>query len=186
MSKADAAYQQGYDRGYALARKDAEVWQQRSLFFEKMLSRLVEAQVNLELNRPQVLILPSQCPNCGLELSTVLGPKEHIMPRARVRHEMKCWPEFFQPMLRGLKRFDLRRDDRPEGFQVGDELLEQEWDPTLNDKFIPFEPKGYTGRECLVRVDYIMPTGTMERLLEMNQNIPFPANGFVIMSVSRI
>ena len=37
-----------------------------------------------------------------------------MTPRARVTHKVKCWPEFFQPMLNALKRFDLRRDDRPE------------------------------------------------------------------------
>lgn len=116
--------------------------------------------------------------------------------RSRVRHELKCWPEFFAPTLRGIKRFELRRNDREAGFQVGDELFLKEWDIAMFNKVLSDCPKppgaifatqaAYTGREVLVRVDYIMPTGTIERLLEMNQNYPFPVNGFVIMSVSLI
>ena len=49
-------------------------------------------------------------------------------PRARVTHEMKTWPEFFQPTLNGHKKFELRRDDRG-GFQVGDQLLLKEFVP---------------------------------------------------------
>jgi len=32
-------------------------------------------------------------------------------------HRLKPWPEFFEPVLTGEKRFELRRDDRC--FQVG-------------------------------------------------------------------
>ena len=105
-----------------------------------------------------------------------------MTPRARVTHKVKCWPEFFQPMLNTLKRFDLRRDDRPEGFQVGDQLLEQEWDPTIEEPYGPGEGgkyKGYTGREVLVRVDYIMPAHIVAKLMGK-------VTQFVIMSVSRV
>ena len=108
-----------------------------------------------------------------------------MTPRARVTHKVKCWPEFFQPMLNGLKRFDLRRDDRPEGFQVGDQLLEQEWDPKLvsgyDEAMTAMEAlqKGYTGREVLVRVDYIMPAHIVAKLMGK-------VTQFVIMSVSRV
>lgn len=111
--------------------------------------------------------------------------------RARIRHELKCWPEFFEPTLRAHKRFELRRDDRG-GFQVGDELLLKEWNP--HDKWCrvhfgapcdcqPYLSQGYTGREVLVRVDYIMPVETVDKL--MGLEIPYPAE-HVIMSISRV
>lgn len=108
--------------------------------------------------------------------------------RTRVKHELRCWPEFFAATRRGHKKFELRRDDRPEGFQVGDELLLKEWNPeTIGKIVIPLsgvpyqEVKGYTGREVLVRVDYIMSSITVQGL--MNR----PGLGsFVIMSVSLV
>lgn len=111
-----------------------------------------------------------------------------------MRHTMKCWPEFFQPMLEGLKRFDLRRDDRPEGFHVGDEILQREWNPVVADTHFSHtsdretaEKMGYTGRELLVRVDYIMDNDTITALTippEMHKYLDGPM--FVIMSISKI
>lgn len=119
------------------------------------------------------------------------------MARARIRHELKCWPEFFQPTLNGIKRFELRRDDRPEGFQVGDELLEREWDPTIEEPYGPGEGgkyKGYTGREVLVRVDYVLraedinPTDAVSRPDSFLESIKavILQPGFVIMSISLV
>ena len=113
----------------------------------------------------------------------------------RVTHKMKCWPEFFQPTLNALKRFELRRDDRPEGFQVGDELLLKEFDPKVLQENLPQEhrtaedmelayQKAYTGREVLVRVDYVMPAKTADRL--MGVLVRTGAPGFVIMSISLV
>lgn len=99
--------------------------------------------------------------------------------RARIRHELKCWPEFFEPTLRGLKQFELRRDDREGGFQVGDELLLKEWDPIKKQSDVT-ESYGYTGREVLVRVGYVMPA---ERL---NVLVGGLLEGFVLMSVRRV
>ena len=61
------------------------------------------------------------------------------------RHDLKCWPQWFQPVLDGEKPFDVREDDR--GFSVGDQLHLQEWDPMTEE---------YTGRTCTVEVTYIM------------------------------
>lgn len=61
-------------------------------------------------------------------------------------HELKCWPSFFEAILSGRKRFELRRaDDR--NFQVGDTLRLRE--------FVP-ESQTYTGREQVVTVTYII------------------------------
>ena len=109
-------------------------------------------------------------------------------PRPRKRHELKCRPEFFEPTLRGIMRFTLRRDDRG-GFQVGDELLLREWVPDREGKgFHEHRPCGYTGREVLVRVDYVMPAETVEIIMR-GSNQRFFTNtppDFVIMSISRV
>ncbi len=65
------------------------------------------------------------------------------------RHELKTWPEPFEEILRGRKRHEVRRADRP--FAVGDELRLREWDPAWSR---------YTGRELSVRVTYLSPGGT--------------------------
>ena len=51
-------------------------------------------------------------------------------------HALKTWPEYFEHLLYGLKTFELRKDDR--GFQIGDKLLLQEYDPHGQE---------YSGRE---------------------------------------
>lgn len=122
--------------------------------------------------------------------------------RSRVRHELKTWPEFFAATRRGHKKFELRRDDRPEGFQVGDELLLREFVPpgrtiqAADEKTIPFqvgENGLYSGRELLVRVDYVMRADAinatvpeMGRPATLNEHLIACVlkPGFVIMSVS--
>lgn len=60
-------------------------------------------------------------------------------------HKLKSWPEFFEAILEGRKRHEIRRrDDRD--FRVGNILLLQEFNPNLNE---------YTGREIKVEVTYI-------------------------------
>lgn len=60
-------------------------------------------------------------------------------------HELKTWPEYFEAILDGRKRFEIRKNDR--GFEVGDHLILMEYDPT--------ESK-YSDREIYCEVDYIM------------------------------
>jgi hypothetical protein len=108
--------------------------------------------------------------------------KEHMMsedqPKPRTIHELKTWPEYFQATVDGRKRFELRRNDRD--FQVGDDLLLKEWEPPEAGETHFDGDFHYTGREVLVRVDYIMDPITMSSL--MNARTP----GFVIMSVSHV
>lgn len=59
-------------------------------------------------------------------------------------HELKVWPEYFEPMARGAKSFEVRFDDR--GFKVGDVLRLREW--TSGD--------GYSGRELRRTVAYVL------------------------------
>lgn len=42
-------------------------------------------------------------------------------------HDLKTWPDPFQAVLEGRKRFELRVNDR--GFRTGDVLILREWDP---------------------------------------------------------
>jgi len=59
-------------------------------------------------------------------------------------HQLKTWPSAFAAIKSGKKTFEFRIDDR--GFQVGDILQLQEYDPLPNE---------YTGSEVLVEVTYI-------------------------------
>jgi hypothetical protein len=61
-------------------------------------------------------------------------------------HELKSIPEYFKAVLDGFKTFEVRKNDR--GFKVGDELLLKEW----------YEEKGYSGREIVCVVQYILDT----------------------------
>jgi hypothetical protein len=63
----------------------------------------------------------------------------------RTTHEVKSWPQYFQPMLDGIKTHDMRNKlDRD--YKVGDLMLLKEFDPF----------KGlYTGRQQLFEITYI-------------------------------
>ena len=58
-------------------------------------------------------------------------------------HEIKSWPEFFQALWDGSKKFEIRFDDRD--YQVGDVLLIKEWDDRKSV---------YTGRTLRRRITY--------------------------------
>jgi hypothetical protein len=77
--------------------------------------------------------------------SQIAGRLSNRTEIAHETHRLKCWPEFFDPIRRGLKTHDLRRaDDR--AFSVGDRMLLEEYDP---------EARSYTGRSVTVRITYI-------------------------------
>ncbi len=58
-------------------------------------------------------------------------------------HELKTWPEFFQAVVDGRKKVEVRLDDR--GFAVGDTLTLREYD----------RGAGYTGRAVKAAVTHI-------------------------------
>lgn len=60
-------------------------------------------------------------------------------------HELKIWPEHFDAVKSGRKRFEIRKDDRD--FQEGDKLVLREWNP---------ETQTYTGRSFAVTVYFVM------------------------------
>ena len=82
-------------------------------------------------------------------------------------HDLKSWPVYFQPMLDGTKRFEIRRNDR--NFLVGDLLWEREWN---------LDTKEYTGRTLLVKVDYLID--------KLPDNFGLGLYGFVVMSISKV
>ena len=65
-------------------------------------------------------------------------------------HKLKILPSEFGPVVSGTKPFEFRKNDRD--FAVGDELVLQEWDPSL------FGNK-YTSHEQKVIVGYILHGG---------------------------
>jgi hypothetical protein len=60
-------------------------------------------------------------------------------------HELKCWPKFFQHIITGTKRFEVRKNDR--NFEVADWVELREWDP---------ETHMYTGKVHIKQIRYIL------------------------------
>ncbi|MBD3264155.1 MAG: DUF3850 domain-containing protein [Candidatus Omnitrophica bacterium] len=62
-------------------------------------------------------------------------------------HTLKTWPDIYKDMVRGIKQFDYRKNDRD--FQVGDTLRLREYIP---------ERRGgrFTGKTLYVKVTYII------------------------------
>lgn len=76
-------------------------------------------------------------------------------------HELKTHPEYYRAILDGIKRFEIRKNDRD--FKVGDILQLHEYDPNTGQ---------YTGEWTYVHVTYIL------------DNPDFGVQpGFVVMSI---
>lgn len=83
-------------------------------------------------------------------------------------HELKCWPEYFEPLADGRKRFEWRNNDRD--FHAGDILHIREWSQTTS----------YSGRELYEKIDYIIAIKPGEF-----SPIGIPA-GYALMSLHRV
>lgn len=68
--------------------------------------------------------------------------------RVMKRHELKCWPEFFEALVDGTKKFEYRKNDRD--FCIGDILYIREYALRRNEQ--PY----YTGRELLFKITFIL------------------------------
>jgi hypothetical protein len=64
-------------------------------------------------------------------------------------HRLKTVSRYFHEVKCGLKTFECRLNDR--NFQVGDELILEEYTAILNP-----EGCGYTGNICHRRISYIL------------------------------
>jgi len=82
------------------------------------------------------------------------------------RIKKKTWPEFFELIMAGKKRFDLRVADFD--IQEGDILVLEEWDP---------KTKEYTGRKIEKKIDYVLKFG----LNDFGQKQEMEKNGIYIM-----
>ena len=78
-------------------------------------------------------------------------------------HALKIFPEYFDGVRKGKKRFELRKNDR--NFHVGDCLALNEWDG-----------ERYTGRSILVKIDYMM---NLDDVMTWQ-------GGYVLMSIALI
>ncbi len=63
-------------------------------------------------------------------------------------HELKCYPEHFDPVARGVKTVELRLNDR--NYQVGDTLFLREYEPL---------ERAYTGRTAHAAITHIVSGG---------------------------
>jgi hypothetical protein len=81
----------------------------------------------------------------GLWLCDLIVMLDRPPPREPIEHQLKTWPDQFQAMLEGRKRFDMRSADRD--FREGDTLLLEEYDPKV---------KFHTGRWMRARVTYVL------------------------------
>lgn len=75
-------------------------------------------------------------------------------------HELKISPKYFSDVLSGEKQFEVRKFDRP--FHKGDLLALNEYN---------VETKCYTGRSCLVYIDYLF------------NDIDYVKSGYVILGI---
>jgi len=92
-------------------------------------------------------------------------------PNTKIDHRIKSWPQFFQPMIDGLKKHDMR-NMKDRDYKVGQVLLLQEFDPFGG---------GYTGREAMFRVTYITSNDTPCALSSAALE-----DGFAILSLERL
>ena len=78
-------------------------------------------------------------------------------------HQLKTWPEYYEPISTGAKTFEIRENDR--NFNVGDILRLKEYNPAT---------ESYTGREAPVIVSYIL------------DKQPFVPEGYVCMAIHKL
>ena len=64
-------------------------------------------------------------------------------------HILKTWPNAFDAVKSGAKRFEWRKDDR--GFEVGDVLVLMRWDPAIG-----WRQSEHAAEKLRVRVTYIL------------------------------
>jgi len=89
-------------------------------------------------------------------------------------HTLKVWPEYWDALMTGVKRFEVRRDDR--GFQRGDILrLLRCHKPLIGGYEVELDFNGKPSHVMDFHVDYILTGGQFG-----------VEPGFVIMSITRV
>lgn len=82
----------------------------------------------------------------------------------------KTWPEYFEAILSGKKKYDLRLNDFD--VSVGDVLVLEEWDPKI---------KEYTGRRIEKKITYVGKFKIDDYFTNTEEEIK--EKGFQIMSL---
>ncbi|HDV7145166.1 TPA: DUF3850 domain-containing protein [Yersinia enterocolitica] len=88
--------------------------------------------------------------------------------QAVITHQLKILPEYFQAVIEGRKKAELRTNDR--NFKVGDYLLLAEWDGGIDE---------YSGRKIVVEIsditqcDFAAPKLVMLSFFDPCDEIPF-------------
>ncbi|AJJ63492.1 DUF3850 domain-containing protein [Yersinia aldovae] len=91
--------------------------------------------------------------------------QEAVSPKT---HQLKILPEYFQVVIEGKKKAELRTNDRD--FAIGDYLLLAEWDGGTDE---------YTGRKIVVEIsditqcDFVSPNLVMLSFFDPCDEIPF-------------
>ncbi len=97
-------------------------------------------------------------------------------------HQLKIWPEYFEAVQRGSKRFEIRKNDRD--YQVGDILILSCFDPDTNSyireddgafiktiaAYITYIAQGVFGLPEDIAVMSIEPVGVEPRCIEAIEN----------------
>lgn len=78
-------------------------------------------------------------------------------------HELKIHPSFFMDVMLGIKKFEIRLNDR--NFQERDYVVLKEWNP---------ETQKYTGRQ------------TMRIVSEVFENLPGLQPNYVVLQLKRV
>jgi hypothetical protein len=73
-----------------------------------------------------------------------------------ITHVLKSWPEFFEPVFKEIKSFEIRKNDRD--FKIGDRLMLKEYDPEIGS---------FTGRYCFRTITYILSKNPFINLKDM-------------------
>jgi len=79
-------------------------------------------------------------------------------------HALKTWPGYYWAMVKGVKTFEVRKNDRD--YQVGDLLILEEYCP---------KTETYSGESVEFEVSYVMEGGEMG-----------VGKGYVVMGLRRI
>lgn len=85
-------------------------------------------------------------------------------------HHKKTWPDYFQMLKDGKKKFDVRLADLE--VQEGDNIIFDEWDPALKD---------FTGRKLDMNVTFVLKTKDLPYWSDRDVN----KHGFIVMQVEQ-
>lgn len=74
--------------------------------------------------------------------------------RPGMAHCLKCAPRFFENIVSGKKRFEVRQNDR--NYRVGDRITLSEWEGSRINESGQCVTEGYTGRVWQGQIVYVL------------------------------